>query len=794
VRLAIHRNWPVACLIGAVTILCSMLSWFVPLDDALRDMRTQNSSRVPSGTVVFLDIDSASLTSVGVWPWPRSIHAKVLDRLGAMEASDIAFDVDFSVASTEYEDAEFARSLSDAGGYAYLAAFRQLDAPDASENVTLPLPRFAQYAEPLAVNVRMGTGASVRQYPYSMKLSGTSYRSLAAMLAGVVGEEGKDFNIDYSIDARAIDRISIADLLAGNVSPLRIANHQVVIGASALELRDVLVVPKAGAIPGALVHILAAETLKLNRALVPVDQWQFWLTVAVLCAGFGFLGRQILRPAPLVVIALSTIGIEVTAYFLQDRMALLLSTAGLQVCILGLLLAALIDEVVERRRLHALASDARKVAEETIAHLASHDALTGTLTRRELMNRLARPRYEQGATVLAVMLDRFSTVNQALGHSVGDQVLIQTAERLASLGYDEAARLDGAVFAIAIPGTDLWSASVDYRLVRDSLEVPFSVMGHSILLSCKGGVTSTVLSGDSATAGDLISHAQMSLARSADHNSRLLQHDPIHLEQIKRTREIELELRLALSRREVQVAYQAQVDLQTGELVGAEALARWQHVALGNVSPALFVAAAEETGLIIDLGAQVLLMACREAATWPSHLRVAVNISPLQLELDHLVDRVASCLKETGLAPHRLELELTESALLSGGAHTIETLNGLRALGVELALDDFGTGYSSMSYLANLPVTKLKLDKSFIDRLGKDYVTEAIVEAILALCKKLDRRVVAEGVEDRGQAEWLRSRGCDLGQGYLFSKPCTAADMLQVGRSRSIPNDFQATG
>ena len=253
--------------------------------------------------------------------------------------------------------------------------------------------------------------------------------------------------------------------------------------------------------------------------------------------------------------------------------------------------------------------------------------------------------------------------------------------------------------------------------------------------------------------------------------------DPAMDRRLVERRNLELELRQAMARNELAVHYQPQVSMKTGAPVAAEALLRWQHADKGYISPATFIPLAEETGFIVELGRWVLRTACQEAAIWPAHIRLAVNFSPVQFELTDVVSEVRLALTQSGLAPERLDVEITEGIFLAGSSRIEVMLQGLRALGVGIALDDFGTGFSSLGYISRLPIDKIKIDQSFVRKLPDDTQTVAVISAILALSQSLDRAIVVEGVESEQQAELLRSMGCDIAQGFHFARPMSAPDV-----------------
>ncbi|MEE8347922.1 MAG: EAL domain-containing protein [Dehalococcoidia bacterium] len=424
----------------------------------------------------------------------------------------------------------------------------------------------------------------------------------------------------------------------------------------------------------------------------------------------------------------------------------------------------------------------RKRAEDTIKHLAYHDALTNLPNRTLLQDRLtvALAQAHRSKRMLAVMfldLDRFKVVNDTVGHEGGDGLLRSVAERLASLMRegDTVARMGGDEFAILSPEiASVEDAPEVAERILDGLRKPWVVQGQEFHVTTSIGVALYPSDGDDAET--LLRNADTAMYRAKEHGRDNYQlYTPAMNARIAERLAVESSLRHSLERGEFVVHYQPQVDLRSGQVVGTEALVRWQHPERGLVAPAEFIPVAEDTGLIVPLGEWVLRTACAQNKAWQEEgippLRVAVNLSARQFQQRNLIDMVAQVLEETGLDPHRLQLEITEGVAMQDTDFTIDVLQGLRAMGVQIAMDDFGTGYSSLSYLKRLPFKTVKIDRSFVRDLTVDLNDAAIAAAIIAMAHNLKLNVIAEGVETVEQLALLKRQGCDEMQGYLFSRP-----------------------
>jgi diguanylate cyclase (GGDEF)-like protein len=428
----------------------------------------------------------------------------------------------------------------------------------------------------------------------------------------------------------------------------------------------------------------------------------------------------------------------------------------------------------------------RRKAEAQIEYLAHYDALTNLPNRvsfRANMDR-ALSHVERGdaLAVLCLDLDHFKEVNDTLGHPIGDALLQVVADRIRACvrPTDCVARLGGDEFAIVqVPADQPADCIALATHLIAVIAEPYDIGGHQIVIGASVGIA--IAPNDGNDFDHLLKHADMALYRAKGEGRGAYRFfEPAMDARMQARRALELDLRKALALGEFEVFYQPLINLATNKVSCFEALLRWRHPQRGMVMPGDFIPLAEEIGLIGSLGAWVLKKACTEAAGWPGNIMVAVNLSPVHFKSGALVLDVISALSESGLPAHRLELEITETVLLQDTDATMSTLNQLRELGAHIAMDDFGTGYSSLGYLQKFPFSKIKIDRSFVHNLLVKPESLAIVRAVTGLGSTLGMTTTAEGVETIGQLEQLRSEGCCEVQGYLFSKPRPANELVAL--------------
>ena len=424
--------------------------------------------------------------------------------------------------------------------------------------------------------------------------------------------------------------------------------------------------------------------------------------------------------------------------------------------------------------------------ERRITQLAFNDVLTGLPNRtmfQQQLDHLLRASQGNGTrfALHCLDLDQFKTINDTLGHPAGDALLVEAGQRLieAARGHF-VARLGGDEFVVLQTLSGDRNA-IDHlaREILQSIGRPFVIDGNEIVPSTSIGIA--LAPEDGSDSGTLLRNADLALYRAKEAGRRTYAFFEESLnERAQERRQLESDLRLALERGEFELHYQPLFDLEQNRICSFEALLRWEHPERGWIPPADFIPVAEDSGLIVPIGTWAVREACAQAAHWPEHIRIGANVSPVQFHRGGLQEVILGALAESGLAPSRFEVEITESIFLEGGDATLKLLHSLRALGVRIALDYFGTGYSSLSYLQSFPFDKLKIDRSFIHNLLTRDGASAIVRAITELAQALGIETTAEGVEETAQLMELRSHGCSSVQGFLFAEPMSARDVEQL--------------
>ncbi|UWU79630.1 EAL domain-containing protein [Bradyrhizobium huanghuaihaiense] len=890
------RYRPHILVVIALAVVLST-GWHASLRNALTDLRFAWQSRAASGNVVVVAIDAPSIDQIGVWPWPRRLHAELLHRLEAAGVQDVAFDVDFSTPSDPVSDEAFVKALRDVGGSTILPSFRQPTAHGGAVHLNRPLKPFSNQSWPALVNVAVESDGLVRRYPFGEKFGDALMPSMAVVLAGQDAGRRPPFLIDFSIQAASIPRVSYVDVIRGDTATLdKLRDKKIIVGATALELGDRFSVPNGGIVSGPVLQALAAESILQIRTLRWTSDIGMILGLGAICLMMMYSWRRFAPGVRVAILVTAGAAVELTAVLVQARWPLVIDTSLFHIAIIAYLTAIALDEIdfrsllgrIAESRFHRIAmslgdglvcTDAdhritvwnpgasaifgympaeiigqpfetlcaapasgaarpsmgdaarqallvpggavvvefegrrkngetfpveasfsgwqgtdgfqygailrdisvRKREAERVRYLAEHDALTGLANRNMLHAGLTglittAERRSSDVALLVLGLDGFQQINDMLGHSAGDLVLRAVAERLRNEvdGKAIVARLSGDEFAIALDCEEVGEpiAAFAERIAR-AFEAPLvtGTRQHRVRISI--GVA--VYPDGGHTADDLLGngHLALSRAKATRRGSHVIFESTIRQE-LENRLTLESELALAADRGEFELFYQPQVRLVDGSLLGAEALIRWRHPVRGYVSPGEFMPVVNTSALSERIASWVMETACRQARAWElsgNSVRVAINLSPSQLDSGDLAHSVAELLKATGLTPSLLELEVTEDILLYDEGRVLDMFKRIQQLGVRVLFDDFGTGYASLSYLKKFPLDGLKIDRSFVLDLLADSDDAAIVGSTIGLSKQLGLTVVAEGIENRATADFLVSMGCEEGQGYFFGRP-----------------------
>ncbi|WLB86669.1 EAL domain-containing protein [Bradyrhizobium japonicum] len=861
------RYRPHILVVIALAIVLST-GWHGSLRNALTDLRFAWQSRDASGNVVVVAIDAPSIDQIGVWPWPRRLHAELLRRLDAAGAHDVAFDVDFSTPSDPASDEAFVGALREVGGSTILPSFKQPAPNGGAAHVNRPLRQFSNQSWPAVVNVAVESDGLVRRYPFGEKLGDALMPSMAVVLAGQDVNRRPPFLLDFSIRAASIPAVSYVDVLRGIIS-------------------------------GSILQALAAESILQNRMLRWTSDIGMILGLGAICLLMMSSWRRFAAGIRVAILVAAGVAAELVAALVQARWPLVIDTSLFHIAIIAYLTAIALDEIdfrslfgrIAESRFHRIAMSlgdglvctdeehritvwnpgasaifgympveiigrpfetlcalpvdggarpsmhdaarqallvpggavvvefegrrkngetfpveasfsgwqgtdgfqygailrdisVRKREAERIRYLAEHDALTGLANRNMLHAGLAdlisaAERRSSGVALLVLGLDGFHEINDMLGHSAGDLVLRAVAERLRREvdGQAVVARLSGDEFAIAIDCAEVGESIAAFaERIAQAFEAPLAAGTRQHRVGISVGVA--VYPEGGQTADDLLSngHLALSRAKATRRGSHVIFESAIRQE-LENRLTLESELALAVERGEFELFYQPQVRLIDGGLVGAEALIRWRHPVRGYVSPGEFMPVVNTSALSERIANWVMETACRQARAWElsgNNVRVAINLSPSQLQSGDLAHSVAALLDATGLTPSLLEIEVTEDILLHDERRVLAMFKRIQELGVRVLFDDFGTGYASLSYLKKFPLDGLKIDRSFVFGLLANSDDAAIVGSTIGLSKQLGLTVVAEGIEDEATADFLVSMGCEEGQGYFFGRPMPA--------------------
>lgn len=739
------------------------------LENGLRSARDTIRNQPASGDIVIVEIDAQSLAAIESWPWPRSNHGQLVDRLNEAGVETIAFDIDFSSHSERTEDRAFADALQRSDALVLLPAFRQFaGAGDTRFVDSEPIDILRENAFLASVNIHAGNDGSVRRALLGVETNGLPRPSLAAMLSGTQGAADADFPIDYAIDPATIPRISYVDIISGDSDPAALRGKSVIVGATAIEMGDRYVVPRHGVIPGVVIQALAAESLASGS--VPQESGPL---LALQIAALGII--LLILPGALwwrIAGAGATIAIILVFPLATEQW---LNTShqivpGLIVMLAGGLtgLAALVMRKYRRTQLL--------------------DRDTGLPNRAAL---LAAAKRRKNVIIVAAQIEGYAEIAALLGADELRAYFVEIARRLGvASGGAPIHRSDDALLAWRMDGLSNDEIGDHVDVVAALFRSPIVFGSHRIDTSlCFGVAEGAGEDGRALSAG-----AALAAERAAAAGHRWERHVEGDEGDSKWQLSLLGELDDAMNSGALWVAFQPKFRIADRAIVSAEALVRWNHPERGPIPPESFVPFIERRGRIADLTLFVAVRSLTALLRWQSaglDCHVAVNVSANLLDNSEFLARLAEIIGNSGVDPSKLMIEITESAALENPDKAIAGMEKLRHIGVELAIDDYGTGQSTLSYLKRLPVQELKIDKSFVQSIEHSQSDHILVRSTIELAHDLGLSVVAEGIETEHCLEILRELGCDTGQGYLVGKPMTVGEFERAatakpGRDRQL--------
>lgn len=726
-----------ACIIG---VSAALSNWAVPIENRLGEARNAAFRQPASGETIIVEIDSKSLSEVGAWPWPRSTHGKLTDRLREAGAKRIAFDITFtSPAADPEQDRLFAEAVERAKGRVILpAVLENVDGELGERQELLPIAPLRAHADISAIWIRLDNDLYARRLPYSVEIAGTPRLSLATYLADRPIEQLREIHLDWSIDPTTFPKISYADVLRGRFGEDFFKGKNVLIGATSVTMGDRFLVPNYGRIPGVYVQATGSETLRHNSP-VPVGDWPALLAACFLIA-LSMACRS--RIGQFTALTGTFVLIMVVPHLVREYGAFIAGSAPALVAGGAALLLSV----------------ATSIASAMVARVTRAPA-------SQLPNLTAMSLRKAGAmTTVAVRLRNHAETTAHLGPEAQGELLRAVSARLSL------AASDSPIFQVD-------DHSFAWRTDRSSEETEEAVEGlHGLLASgipVRDRTVDVTINVGICDDKALDPEAAVAAALVAANQSELRGVSWAYFES-RQDAEWRLsllgELDRGIDEGHVWVAYQPQFDLSQGRITGAEALVRWSHPGRGNIPPDDFIPVLEESDRIEKLTLHVLQTAIKDFAGSGNRLTVAVNISMRMIGKGKLYAPIRAMLTKGGMEPSRLILEITESAAMIGD-DGIKELNRLRALGVNISIDDYGTGQSTLSYLKKLPATELKIDQSFVRLIAASRSDATMVNSTIKLAHALGLTVVAEGVETPEALALLKNMRCDTIQGNLVGRP-----------------------
>lgn len=745
-----------AALLTAILMFYSGIA--VRADEQLRTFREGLLDRSASGDIHILEIDAKSIVAINSWPWPRSVHGAIVDKLAAAGADTIAFDVDFSSPSTPEEDGRFAEALERYEGTLILPTFIQkAGGNDAAVIENVPIDALRKNAFLASVNVRPEKDGAIRNFDYGIITENVVRPTMAAVLANARGDIGSNFRIDTSIDPATLPRHSVVDLLNGNIAPGALAGKSVFIGATAIELGDRYAMPRHGVQSGVVIQALAAETL-IHRDDFGIWDQRIALYLALALA-FWSASRRYLRSTllagstGLVALNLIPLALEYLTIATIDIVpALSVLFSAMAICI--------VSDILGR-----------------FNHLRLVDIETGFPNERAMARALDNGQFR---FVIVMQIENFSDVAAMLGENGRALALKNVADTL-KLGTG-----DAQIFQLGT-GTLAWLSSAENASalteaidgLRSVLASRIIVGNDRIIINAYFGIAPIPL-GPSDKA---INNACLAAHQAAITGTRWTIFNDDMSDRNGYVQYVLAGLEDAMAKNDIYLLYQPKWSLKEDRIIGVEALVRWNHAVLGPISPAEFIPTLEQNGQMARVTLHIANICGELARKWHDaghDSSISLNISaPLFVDTD-FTKAMMSTLTQLGKARNLIMFEITESAAVTNDTEIIASLDRFRKLGIRISIDDYGTGQSTLSYLQKFPADEIKIDQSFVRNLTDNRSDQILVRSTIELGHELGLKVIAEGVEDAATMNLLRQYGCDMIQGWHIARPMSESDVAKI--------------
>lgn len=738
------------CLLFAVTVIGFAGSdRTARIDEQLRIAREGLIPRRASGTIHIVEIDARSIAALKAWPWPRDVHALLIDQLRKAGAKTIAFDIDFSAPSTPAADAAFAAALQRAGGGVILPTFRQKESASGGFVENVPIAAFRRHSFLASVNVHPDADGVMRRFTYGTVTQGTARPAMPAMLAGVPGRIGENFPVNTAIPPQSVPRHSVSEILSGKLSGTALSGKTILVGGTAIELGDRYAMPRHGIQPGVVIQALAAETLIQGLALPNFGAIGPILLALVLLfviarkrhyqAAFGgaAIASLLMLPFALEWIEIGTVDVAAAAVAIG---------AGLAVIVIG----------------GAVANyDALRLV----------DATTGLPNERALRRHLMARRT---GSFVVMRICNFDEIAELMSEEQRRSLIDHACERIGLAGGDsEIFSLGNGRLAWTDDRTDLTEVAEALEGLAALFSSRITVGGKRVIITPAFGIAVGADCRDPA-------HAELAAYHAAATGCRWFAYSSELGGTTGRAQQLLGDLHDAMAARDIAMVFQPKLTLATGRIDGVEALVRWHHATLGPIPPDHFIPLFEESGHMAELTLFIVDRCTETARRWHElglETTIAINISAPLFNDQGFVAALFARIDMLGSLGRLIAIEITESAIVHDDAPMIQALEGLRTLGLKIAIDDYGTGQSTLSYLKKFPIDEIKIDQSFIRRLTEEPSDQILVRSTIAMAHELGFQVTAEGVEDEACQSMLEAFACDVVQGWHIGRGMPAEEI-----------------